>query len=70
MLELQVGEEWEWHLHVQVNDKLLSRICKVLPNVSVLNKEHWPELISFFKPRIIALDTFWEDARYSFDDLR
>ncbi|HEY0651642.1 MAG TPA: DUF4268 domain-containing protein [Chryseosolibacter sp.] len=70
MLELAVEEEWDWQLHVPLADKVVSRICKVLPGVSVLNKEQWSELISFFKPRIIALDTFWEDARYSFDGLR
>lgn len=70
MLELAVEEEWDWQLHVPLADKVVSRICKVLPGVSVLNKEQWSELISFFKPRIIALDSFWEDARYSFDGLR
>lgn len=70
MLELQLEEKWEWQLHVRVDDKVVSRIGKVLPNVSVLNKGQWAELISFFKPRIIALDNFWEDAKYSFDGLR
>lgn len=70
MLEAEVKEKWDWQLHVSVDGKTVSRICKVLPNVSVLNKEHWPELITFFKKRIIALDGFWEDAKYSFEGLK
>lgn len=61
MLEESLGEEWEWQP---------SKIIKELPNTSVFNKDQWPELISFFKPRIIALDSFWENAKYSFDSLR
>jgi hypothetical protein len=64
-------EEWEWQLNVRVEDgKIVSRIYKEVRGVSVFNKDHWPDLISFFKPRIIALDSFWEDAKYGFDDLK
>ena len=71
MLELTVEETWEWKLRGKSPDgKGLSSIYKDLPNVSIFNREHWPELISFFKPRIIALDMFWSDAKYSFEALR
>src|SRR5688572_6485386 len=63
-------EEWEWELHATVDGKVISRIYKEMSGVSVFNKDHWPQLISFFKPRIIALDSFWEDAKYSFEGLR
>lgn len=63
-------EEWEWELRAPVDEKVISRIYKELPGFSVFNKDHWPELISFFKPRIIALDGFWENAKYSFEGLR
>lgn len=66
MLHATLGEEWEWQLHAQVDGKIITRIFKTLPEVSVFNKEHWPDLISFFKPRIIALDSFWENARWGF----
>jgi hypothetical protein len=66
MLHATLGEEWEWQLHTQVDGKIITRIFKTLPDVSVFNKEHWPDLISFFKPRIIALDSFWENARWGF----
>jgi hypothetical protein len=66
LLHTAMQEEWQWQLHVRVEDgKVISRIYKEISGISVFNKDHWPDLISFFKPRIIALDSFWEDAKYS-----
>lgn len=71
LLQESMGEEWEWELHAEdENGKTVSRIYKEITGVSVFNKDNWPELISFFKPRIIALDEFWSGAQYSFDELR
>jgi len=71
ILEDATGEEWEWTLHTtDENNQTISRIYKELSPVNVFNQEDWPTLISFFKPRIIALDQFWSDAQYSFDELR
>jgi hypothetical protein len=71
LLHAQLEEEWQWQLRAPMPDgKVMSRIYREIPGVSVFNKDHWPELISFFKPRIIALDAFWEDAKYGFDALR
>ena len=50
--------------------KPISTINKKLLGVSIFKKENWPQLISFFKPRIIALDAFWSSARYSFQALQ
>ncbi|HYG39052.1 MAG TPA: DUF4268 domain-containing protein [Cytophagales bacterium] len=64
-------EDWEWLLHIpEENGKIISRICKTQSPVNIFNREDWPELISFLKPRIVALDAFWTDARYSFDWLK
>lgn len=74
MLELQtlfheaVDEKWEWHRSTTgPNGRVVASVSKAISGVSVFNRDDWPDLISFFKPRIIALDTFWENARYSFD---
>ncbi len=68
LLEDQLGEEWDWDLHIQDEyGKIVTRISKTLSDVSIFKKEDWPSLISFFKPRIIALDEFWSDAQYSFE---
>jgi hypothetical protein len=65
-----LGEEWHWQLHANIEGKVITRIYKEISGVSVFNKEQWPELISFFKPRMIALDSFWENAKYSFESLK
>jgi hypothetical protein len=64
-------EEWTWLLHTTDEyGNLLSRIYTELEGVSIFKKEDWPQLISFFKPRIIALDEFWSNAKYAFEALR
>ncbi|SDD22680.1 protein of unknown function [Mucilaginibacter pineti] len=68
VLKSTVNEDWEWQLHtVDESHKTISRIYKELPNISIFNRNDWPALISFFKPRIIALDEFWSIAQYSFE---
>jgi hypothetical protein len=66
----ETGEEWDWVLHT--NDetgKLISRIGKTISPVNIFKREDWPTLISFFKPRIMALDAFWSLVKYSFQEL-
>ena len=68
MLHESLGEAWDWLPNAtDANGRPVSRVVAEIRNVSVFNKDDWPELISFFKPRIIALDAFWENARYSFE---
>lgn len=74
MLELKsllheaLSEEWEWYRHkTDPNGRVVASVFKAVTGVSVFERDDWPQLISFFKPRIIALDAFWENARYSFD---
>ena len=70
ILHSTLEETWDWQQDVSIDGKMISRIYKELPGASIMNKEHWPDLISFFKPRIIALDSFWENAKYTFDTLK
>ncbi|MEO8474907.1 MAG: DUF4268 domain-containing protein [Chryseolinea sp.] len=70
ILHATLEEEWEWQQQVSINGRDICRIYKEIRGVSVLNKDQWPDLISFFKPRIIGLDDFWENARFSFEGLR
>jgi len=70
VLQEYLGEEWAWQLHTtDETGKTISRIYKEIAPVNMFNQDDWPQLISFFKPRIIALDEFWSNARYSFDSL-
>jgi len=65
-----LGEEWEWLMHTTDEEgRTISKIYKEIASVNIFNREDWPALISFFKPRIILLDEFWSDARYTFEAL-
>lgn len=65
-------EEWIWQDHYidPSNGKEIARIHFSKKNLNLFNQDHWPELFQFLKPRIIKLDEFWSDAKYSFDGLR
>lgn len=64
-------EEWTWApLEYDKNGRVISRIYQEIKEASIFNRNDWPKLISFFKPRIIALDEFWSVAKYSFDALK
>lgn len=66
-----LNEDWEWQLHTHDEyGKTISRIYKELKPANVFENSDWPNLISFLKPRIISLDEFWSDAKYSFDALK
>jgi len=71
LLHEHLGEPWTWQLHATLEQG--STICRVfteLPGVNIMNREDWPKLISFFKPRLLALDTFWSEVKYAFEALR
>lgn len=71
ILHEYLTEEWEWLLHTTDDyGKQVSRIYKEMNGVNVFDEKHWPELISFFKPRMLSLDMFWSDVKYSFDALK
>jgi hypothetical protein len=68
ILNGHLAEEWNWLQEVDTEQaKTVSRISKCIDKVSVFRQEDWPALISFFKPRMVALDAFWENAQYGFD---
>lgn len=71
LLHESLTEKWNWAPQTHdAHGKQMSRIYKELTGVSIFRKEDWPALISFFKPRIIALDEFWTSAKYSFEALK
>jgi hypothetical protein len=68
LLNNVVEEGWQWQLHATDEyGKVISRIYTEMDAVSIFQKNDWPKLISFFKPRIIALDEFWSTAKYAFE---
>ena len=58
LLHNTLEEEWNWEKQVILPDgREISRIGKTLSGASIFNKRSMPNPISFFKPRIIALDS-------------
>lgn len=68
MLENETGEEWEWSEAETIDTgKTISRVYQQIDGVNIFRQEQWPDIISFLKPRIIALDIFWTDAKEIFE---
>lgn len=71
VLENYVTEPWTWKAQASdENSRSISAIFKECRDVNIMNRNDWPALITFFKPRIIALDAFWCDVKYAFEALR
>lgn len=61
-------EDWVWEQN-SFNEYQIpfAQISISLIGLSVFNQQNWPEIISFLKPRIIALDQFWVDVKPIFE---
>ena len=71
LLHETMGETWTWEPAARdANGQPLSRIYTALAPANLFSRDDWPALISFFKPRLIALDAFWSDAQYAFEALK
>jgi hypothetical protein len=71
IMESIIPGPWQWLLHSQdENGQPISIVYDEIERVSIYKKEDWPMLISFFKPRIVALDEFWSMVKYSFEALK
>jgi hypothetical protein len=63
-------EDWSWRPGASdEHGKDISTIGKELGGVNIFRNEDWPAIISFLKPRIIALDEFWGMVRYQFSNI-
>lgn len=68
ILEATLDEVWIWELQgTDTYGKTVSSIYTELSGVNIFRKEDWPAIISFLKPRLIALDEFWTDAQHGFE---
>ena len=60
-------DDWTWSPEdVDEQGRVVSVIQKQLMGVNLFKNEDWPAIISFLKPRIMALDNFWSMVRYQF----
>ena len=68
MLHEAMEEEWDWIEETHDSfGKPISVIRKTGPSANIMDESHWPDMISFFKPRLIALDLFWADVKDSME---
>lgn len=68
VLQEETGEEWQWEPAVTDEDgKPVSRIGITLPGVNIFHRDDWPRIISFLKPRILALDRLWYLVKDGFE---
>ena len=68
LLREHTGEDW--NVSEQITDpfgKKVSSIGKAINGVNVFEEATWPAIISFLKPRIIALDAFWYEVKDLFE---
>lgn len=66
--EVLKEDDWIWKENeMDWFGKTTSSISKMLENVNVLRQSDWPAIISFLKPRIIALDEFWSMTKPAFE---
>lgn len=68
LLQDQMDETWIWE-EVFENEtcQTLSRIYTQLKPANIFSEADWPAIISFLKPRIIALDHFWYNHKMIFE---
>jgi hypothetical protein len=68
ILKQTTGEDWDWQLQQGDEDGYItSKVSKELSGVNIFREEDWPAIISFLKPRIIALDEFWQLVKDGFE---
>lgn len=67
MLNASGEFNWQWNEAIETGHKTISSISQQLDGVNILNQADWPAIISFLKPRIMALDAFWHLVKDAFD---
>ena len=58
---------WQCNETVVTDHQTISSISQQLDSVNILNQSDWSAIISFLKPRIIALDAFWDMVKDGFE---
>lgn len=71
ILHATMEEEWTWEREAyNALQQPMSQVFIVLGGVNIFRKEDWPKVISFFKPRLVALDEFWSMGKDHFEPLK
>jgi Domain of unknown function (DUF4268) len=67
ILDSTAAFNWQWNETIETDHRIISCIHSQLEAVNVMNQSDWPAIISFLKPRIIALDAFWDLVKEGFE---
>jgi hypothetical protein len=67
LLDSTTSFKWQWNEIFKTQHKTISSISLQLDGVNIINQADWPAIISFLKPRLIALDAFWDLVKYGFE---
>ncbi len=60
-------DDWIWQpVEQDEYGKTISTISKMIGGVNIHQQADWAAIISFLKPRLIALDEFWSMVKESF----
>ncbi len=71
ILQAELPEPWHWEADARdENGKQYSTVYTCMEGVSIFKQSDWPAIIAFFKERIIALDRFWQEVRFFFEELK
>lgn len=65
-LKKQLPGIWGWETGSQHGP---NRIYAELYDINIYKQETWPQIISFFKERILQLDAFWVEYKEMFEML-
>lgn len=68
IFEKYIEEPWVWDPpFVDETGAVRSRIYKLSNQANLYDQAQWPEIISFLKPRLIRLDRFWSEVKYTIE---
>jgi len=63
-----VEGQWNWQPEIVLeNGSIAAIISTGIQPVNILNRNDWPQLISFFKNNMLALDNFWSENKFAFE---
>jgi Domain of unknown function (DUF4268) len=67
-MERETGYQWDWKEdEIDAANRHYSSISISMHHVSIARESDWPAIISFLKPGMVALDSFWEMVKDGFE---
>ncbi len=66
--EKVAGKNWTWtNNRTNADGKMAAVIWIELNEVNIFRETDWPEIITFLKRNVVALDTFWKENAVVFE---